>query len=37
MTPEEAQRDFDERVARGKRRIDEMRKARTDAHMRDAQ
>lgn len=37
MTPEEAQRDFDERVTSGKRRIEEMRKAKADTPIQNAQ
>ena len=37
MTPEEAQRDFDERVTNGKRRIEEMRKAKAAVLMQNTQ
>jgi hypothetical protein len=37
MTPEEARRDFDARVAGGKRRIEEMREAKANAPMQNAQ
>jgi hypothetical protein len=37
MLPEKAQRDFDMRVAGGKRRIEELRKAKANAPMQNAQ
>jgi hypothetical protein len=37
MPPEEARRDFDARVASGKRRIKEIREAKANAPMQNAQ